>query len=116
MAALRRCLTLRGECAAHRRAPWGRPRRPRIDPETTVDLLARSITHELRQPLALIAGAAELLATRDLPEAERSALLAELRGAAARLSGRRLERPDGLRPRRLGPEELLDLRPGDPAT
>ena len=81
------------------------------------DLLARSITHELRQPLSLISGAAELLATRRLSESERASLVAAIRTAAAQMAGSlaRLDRPEPLRPRRLGPEELLDLRPGTPA-
>ena len=79
------------------------------------DLLARSITHELRQPLSLIVGYAELLATRPLEEVERAAILAELRGAAARLAGslERLERPDacGLLAFGADPEQrVLDLR------
>ena len=81
------------------------------------DLLSRSITHELRQPLSLISGAAELLATRRLSESERASLVAAIRTAAAQMAGSlaRLDRPEPLRPRRLGPEELLDLRPGTPA-
>ena len=86
-----------------------------LPPNAEADLLARSVTHELRQPLSLIVGYAELLATRDLPEAERSALLAELRGAAARLTDSlaRLERPEacGMLAFGAGPErQVLDLR------
>ena len=77
------------------------------------DLLARSVAHELRQPLALIAGSAELLATHRLPEADQAALIAAIRVAAARMAGSlaRLDRPETLRWRQLGPAELLDLRP-----
>ena len=86
--------------------------------EPTPELLARSVTHELRQPLSLIVGYAELLATRDLPEAERAALLAELRRAAARLAGslerlERLGRPEAAALVRFGPGEgraVIDLR------
>ena len=79
------------------------------------DLLARSVAHELRQPLALIVGYAELLAAEP-DEAARAALLAELRRAAQRLAGslERLDRPEppeiltfGSR----GEYRLLDLRP-----
>ncbi len=82
-----------------------------LDPE----LLVRSVTHELRQPLTLIVGYAELLATRPFDEVERAAILAELRGAAARLAGslERLERPDACKLLAFGadPEQrVLDLR------
>jgi signal transduction histidine kinase len=60
---------------------------PSRDAEAETDLLARSVTHGLRQPLSLIVGYAELLARPDLPEPERARLLAELRVAAARLAG-----------------------------
>jgi signal transduction histidine kinase len=94
-----------------------RPSITRQEPASaaTFDLLARSVTHELRQPLSLIVGYAELLATRPFDEAERAALLAELRGAAARLAGslERLERPEacGMLAFGAGPERrVLDLR------
>ena len=79
------------------------------------DLLARSVTHELRQSLSLIVGYAELLARPDLPDAERATLLAELRVAAVRLAGSlaRLERAEALETVAFGPFEeyrVLDLR------
>ena len=85
----------------------------RFDPAP--ELLARSLTHELRQPLSLIVGYAELLARPDLLEAERARLLAELRVAAARLAGslKKLERAERLETVAFGPFEeyrVLDLR------
>ena len=81
----------------------------------SLDLLSLSITHELRQPLSLIVGYAELLATREMPEPDRAAALAAIRRAAARLAGslERLERGDATRRIQFGSEagrELLDLR------
>ena len=85
-----------------------------IHPDDAPDLLARSVTHELRQPLSLIVGYAELLAAEP-EEAVRTLLLAELRRAADRLAGSlaRLERVDGLEMRTFGPGgeyRVLDLR------
>ena len=79
------------------------------------ELLARSVTHELRQPLSLIVGYAELLARPDLPAPERATLLAELRLAAPRLAGspKKLERAEVLETVAFGPFEedrVLDLR------
>jgi signal transduction histidine kinase len=79
------------------------------------DLLARSANHELRQSLWLIVGYAELLARADLTEADRAVLLAELRAAAARLSGslEKMERPEQLKTVAFGGVEehrLFDLR------
>ena len=81
----------------------------------TPELLARSITHELRQSLSLIVGYAELLARPDLPDTERATLLVELRVAAARLAGSlaKLERAEALETVAFGPFEeyrVLDLR------
>ena len=86
-----------------------------IRDHATPELLARSVTHELRQPLSLIVGYAELLARPDLPEAERPPLLAELRVAAARLAGslERLERGEELQMLAFGSRDdyrVLDLR------
>jgi signal transduction histidine kinase len=94
----------------NRSTPRGSPA-----PSGTFDLLARSVTHELRQPLSLIVGYAELLERGSVGEAERAALVAEIRSAAARLAGSlsRLERADASRRRRFGPDperEVLDLR------
>jgi signal transduction histidine kinase len=78
------------------------------------DLLARSVTHAVRQPLSLIVGYAELLA-REPDEGARALLLAELRGAAARLAGslERLDRPEPPEVLTFGPRgehRVLDLR------
>ena len=55
----------------------------------TLGMLSLSITHELRQPLSLIVGYAELLATRQLSEAQRTSMLGAVREAAAdRRAGR----------------------------
>ena len=83
--------------------------------DATPELLARSVTHELRQPLSLIIGYAELLARPDLPDAERAILLAELRVAAARLAGslKKLEHAEALETLafgRLEESRVLDLR------
>ena len=79
------------------------------------DLIALSVTHELRQPLSLICGYAELLATRPLPEDERVALLGQIRRAAERLSASlaRLERAERLElvAFAAGERHVLDLRP-----
>jgi signal transduction histidine kinase len=88
------------------RISWGAPAAT-----PAFDLLARSVTHELRQPLSLIAGYAELLATRPFDEAERAAVLAELRGAG---SLARLERPEAcgmLTFRAERERQVLDLHP-----
>lgn len=89
--------------------------RPETLEARTLGLICRSVTHELRQPLSLIAGYAELLATREMDEAERAALVDQIRRAAARLAASldRLEHPD--RPRSASPYPLaewglLDLR------
>ena len=79
------------------------------------DLLARSVTHELRQPLSLITFSAELLTRPYLSDGERMALLTELRLAAARLAGSlaKLERAEALETVAFGPFEeyrVLDLR------
>ena len=91
----------------------GRP--PLIRDRPTFEMLSLSVTHELRQSLSLIRGYAELLATRELGEADRAAAVAAIRAAAARLGGSldRLERTDGTRRLRFGPHgerELFDLR------
>ena len=83
--------------------------------QPTFEMLSLSITHELRQSLSLIRGYAELLATREMGEADRAAAVAAIRAAAARLGGSldRLERTDGTRRLRFGPHgerELFDLR------
>lgn len=52
----------------------------------SVELVSRSITHELRQPLSLILGYAELLAGREFGPDERGTIVAEIRQAARRLS------------------------------
>ena len=83
--------------------------------EPTPELLARSVTHELRQPLSLITFSAELLTRPDLPDGERMALLAALRVAASRLAGSlaKLERAEALETVAFGPFEeyrVLDLR------
>ena len=84
------------------------------DAESETKLLARSVTHALRQPLSLIVGYAELLA-RAPDELTRAELLADIRRAAARLAGSlaRLERAERLETLAFGPFEehrLLDLR------
>ena len=84
--------------------------------EADATVLARSVAHELRQPLSEIVVCAELLATRRLPEPDRAALLAAIREAARHLAGSlaRLERGGSLEPLGFGPEgegRLLDLRP-----
>ena len=87
---------------------------PPSDAESETDLLARSVTHELRQPLSLIVGYAELLA-RAPDELTRAELLGEIRRAAARLAGslKKLERAAALETVAFGPFEeyrVLDLR------
>ena len=87
---------------------------PQSDAESETELLTRSVTHELRQPLSLIAGYAELLA-RTPDELTRAELIGELRRAAARLAGSlaKLERAERLETVAFGPFEenrLLDLR------
>lgn len=82
----------------------------------TLGLVARSVTHQLRQPLSLIAGYAELLAHRPLAEGERAAFVEEIREAASRLAAslQILERPYDLAMLAFGPEwerQVLDLRP-----
>src|SRR5205809_3824486 len=69
------------------------------------DLVARSVTHELRQSLSLIIGYTELLASDDLTADDRTALLLETRRAARRLAAslERLEQSDALPLRSLGP-------------
>ena len=88
---------------------------PPPDAESETELLARSVTHELRQPLSLILGYAELLARPDRPARERAQLLAELRLAASRLAGSlaKLEHAEALETVAFGPSEeyrVLDLR------
>jgi signal transduction histidine kinase len=63
-----------------------------------LDLVVRSVTHELRQPLSLISGYAELLASGRLTDRERDNLLLELRAAIHRLAASLdlLERSDAL--------------------
>ena len=78
------------------------------------ELLARSVTHELRQPLSLIVGYAELLA-RASDELARAELLGEIRRAAARLAGSlaKLEHAEALETVAFGRLEecrVLDLR------
>lgn len=79
------------------------------------EMLARSITHELRQPLSLICGYSELLANGSLTDAERSTLVDEIRRAARRLAASidLVERSDNLRVRTFGSASdyrVLDLR------
>ena len=88
---------------------------PPRDAESATELLARSVTHELRQPLNLITISAELLTRPDLPDGERATLLAELRLAAARLAGSlaKLEHAEDLEKVAFGPfreNRVLDLR------
>ena len=78
------------------------------------ELVARSVTHELRQPLSLIVGYAELLA-RAPDELTRAELLGEIRRAAARLGGslaklEQAERLETLAFGRLEEYRVLDLR------
>ena len=82
-----------------------------MDSESPRDLLIRSVVHELRQGLSVVAGYAELLATRQLSETERAAMLAAARKAADEMADvlHRLDCPGQLGRIRLGPEELLDL-------
>lgn len=47
---------------------------------------ADHVTHELKSPLTVVRGAAELLALPDLPEAERAKLTARIEKAAARMT------------------------------
>ena len=47
---------------------------------------ADHVTHELKSPLTVVRGAAELLASPDLPEAERAKLLGKIEGAADRMT------------------------------
>ena len=89
-----------------------------MDSGSPHDLLARSVTHELRQDLGLIVGYAELLTLPRISSLERAGMVAEIREAAARMAGAlaRLDSPEPLGRVRLGPEELLDLRsPAAPA-
>jgi signal transduction histidine kinase len=83
-----------------------------MDPESSHDLLVRSVAYELRQDLSVIVGYAELLATRQLPETERTSMIAAVREAAANIADvlHRLDCPEQPGRIRLGPEELLDLR------
>lgn len=86
-----------------------------LRPDDAPALLARSITHALRQPLALIVGYAELLAAES-DEGTRALLLAELRRAADRLAGSlarldRAEPPETLSFGARGEYRILDLRP-----
>ena len=69
-----------------------------MDSGSPQDPLVRAVTHELRQPLSLIVGYTELLETHELAAADRVAILAEIRRAAARMAGvlRRLDRPEEL--------------------
>ena len=83
-------------------------------PDAGPALLARSVTHELRQSLWLIGGYAELLA-RAPDELTRAELLREIRRAASRLAGSlaKLERAEALETIAFGPFEeyrVLDLR------
>lgn len=127
----RRVETSGGGLRANRASPSGAARRTTASPpanpisarginivpdDTSPDLLARSVTHELRQSLWLIVGYAELLARPDLSESVRAALLAELRAAAARLSGslEKLDGPEQLETvafGRVAEYRVLDLRP-----
>ena len=79
------------------------------------DRIVSTVAHELRTPLSVIVGYAELLARPDTADAERPALLAELRLAAARLAGSLtlLERPESLRTAAFGTDgeyRVFDLR------
>ena len=47
---------------------------------------ADHVTHELKSPLTVVRGAAELLASPDLPLAERERLIARIEAAAARMN------------------------------
>jgi signal transduction histidine kinase len=85
------------------------------DESLTFDLLATSVAHELRQPLAVIWGCSELLAHRPLGDLERAALVAEIRRAAERLAASLARIENGARPEilRFGPRgehRVLDLR------
>ena len=93
-----------GQCRC-RNVPEDRP---------TSELIVLSVTHELRQPLSVIAGYAELLAQRAHSEHD-EALLREIRRAAERLAAAlcRLERADRFQlvPLCGGARRVLDLRP-----
>ena len=47
---------------------------------------ADHVTHELKSPLTVVRGASELLASPDLPDAERARLLEKIEGAADRMT------------------------------
>ena len=89
--------------------------------DPTLDLVARSVVHELRQPLAVILGYAEILAARgrerpsDNPLWDDGALLERIREAAWRMavSLEKLEHASELLLLAFGPrsrERFLDLR------
>lgn len=54
--------------------------------EAVLRSYADHVTHELKSPITVVRGAAELLATPDLPIAEREKLLARVEAAADRMS------------------------------
>ena len=104
------------EHAQSSRTTMSRAARKPFSENGTLGLVARSVTHELRQPLSLIAGYAELLANRSCGQTEVTAFVDEIRQAATRLAASLevLERPFDLRIHSYGPEaerQLLDLRP-----
>ena len=72
------------------------PPRPGTDPG--VNDLIRSIRYALWQPMSVIIGYAELLATRPADEQARAGMLEEVRQAAARLAAYmdQLENGEGL--------------------
>ncbi|MEJ6397452.1 HAMP domain-containing sensor histidine kinase [Yoonia sp. 208BN28-4] len=54
--------------------------------ETVLRTYADHVTHELKSPLTVIRGAAELLSDGDLPDVERAKLLSRVNDAVARIS------------------------------
>ncbi|MCC7107395.1 MAG: hypothetical protein IT307_19840 [Chloroflexi bacterium] len=97
---------LPGRCARERAAAEAR----------AIGLVARSVTHELRQPLSLIAGYAEILAYRSQEKQDVACLVSEIRQAASRLAASLdvLDAPDDLPIVAFGEEverHVLDLRP-----
>ena len=94
--------------------PPGRPP-PGVIGDPALDLVARSDVHELRQPLSVIIGYAELLATQPADEGRLAQLLGAIRRAAWGMAAslERLERAPELELRAFGPRgewQVLDLR------
>lgn len=79
--------------------------------DEAVRTMARTISHELNQPLTVLLGLLDLWARDDLPAPSRAALRAELREAADELAGRVAELAAAQRyaTRRFGGCVLLDL-------